>query len=292
MRDARVKTDRITLQVREVENDGQAIVFLHCSGANLMMWMPVVPRFRDRFRLILVDLRGHGQSDRPSGGYHMDEMARDVRGLMDALGLERAHIVGSSLGAEVGLSLAANEPDRVLSLVCDGALSNEAGPYGTWTGTESEFAAFVAEQLERVRSAPVAAFPSVEALVAARRERLEPLVGWNEHLEAVERHGARETAEGTFVRAFGRDAMADYLSHVFHIRLEAYYRRVRCPLLLLPGAHVLEDEREAAAMRGLAVLADRAQIAALSDWNHPFGWLFEPEEVSQTLLAFFDEAMG
>ncbi len=146
MQDMRVKVNQIELQIREYKQEGDAIIFLHFSGANLMMWQRVVPYFQDRYRLILVDLRGHGKSDRPETGYHVDEMARDVVGIMEHLKLERAHIVGSSLGAEVGLSLAANYPEKVISLVCDGALSSEYGPYGTWEGSETDFEEHVAGQ--------------------------------------------------------------------------------------------------------------------------------------------------
>ena len=83
--------------------------------------------------LILVDLRGHGKSDKPRTGNHIDQMAKDVAGVMDRLEIDHAHVVGSSLGAEVGLSLAANYPQRVTSLVCDGALYSEYGPYGIGT---------------------------------------------------------------------------------------------------------------------------------------------------------------
>ena len=136
MKELRVKVNNIELQIREYEHEGDAIIFLHFSGANLMMWQRAISDFRDRYRLILVDLRGHGKSDKPETGYHMDEMARDVIGIMDHLALERAHVVGSSLGAEVGLSMAANYPDKVISLVCDGALNSEYGPYGTSPGLD------------------------------------------------------------------------------------------------------------------------------------------------------------
>ena len=50
-----------------------------------MMWQRVVPYFQDQYRVILVDLRGHGKSDTPEDGYHMDMMAQDVIGVMDHL---------------------------------------------------------------------------------------------------------------------------------------------------------------------------------------------------------------
>ena len=71
------------------------------------MWEPVVPHLMDAYHCITLDLRGHGRSDTPVSGYTIDTMAKDVIGVLEALGLRSAHIVGSSLGAEVGLSLAA-----------------------------------------------------------------------------------------------------------------------------------------------------------------------------------------
>src|SRR4030042_6535947 len=154
MHEMRVKVNQIELQIRDYEHDGETIIFLHFSGSNLMMWQRAIPYFQGRHRLILMDVRGHGKSDKPSEGYHMDDMARDVLGVMEQLRIEQAHVVGSSLGAEVGLSLAANYPERVISLVWDGALSSEFGPYSTWEGSEMEFNTHVAQFLEKMHTSP------------------------------------------------------------------------------------------------------------------------------------------
>lgn len=284
----RVKVDQIELQIREYEREGDAIIFLHFSGANLMMWQRAVPYFQDHYRLILVDLRGHGKSDKPETGYHIDEMARDVVGIMDHLKLERAHIVGSSLGAEVGLSLAANYPGRVISLVCDGALSSEYGPYGIWEGSEVEFEEHALGQLEKMRAKPDSIYPSVDALVDATRKVLDDW--WNEHVEAMERYGACRVGEGQYRESLSRQAMADYMRHYFHCRFEDYYRRVKCPLLMASGEDVLENEREKAAMEGLAKLAEQAQIVTVSGWVHPYGWLLDPEGMCQAVLGFLSNA--
>ena len=87
-----------------------------------MMWQRTIPTFQDQYRLILVDLRGHGQSSKPTTGFHIDTMASDIAGMMNQLDLTQAHVIGSSLGAEVGLGMAANYPEQVIPLVCDGAL--------------------------------------------------------------------------------------------------------------------------------------------------------------------------
>ena len=286
MQEMRVKANQIELQIREYDHQGDAIVFLHFSGANLMMWQRAIPYFQDHYRLVLVDLRGHGKSDRPETGYHMDEMGRDVVGIMRHLRLERAHIVGSSLGAEVGLSIAANYPEKVISLVCDGALSSEQGPYGTWEGSEAEFETDVAMQLEKMRAAPETVFPSVDALVDTSCKVLDSCGWWNEYVEAMVRYGAHKVDEGKYTKAFGKRATVDYMSHYYRYRFEDYYSRVSCPLLMLPGEDVFENEREKAAMEGLARLAEQAEIATVSGWVHPYGWLLDPEDAIKAILRF------
>jgi 2-succinyl-6-hydroxy-2,4-cyclohexadiene-1-carboxylate synthase len=287
MKSMRIPTNQIELHVQDHEGGGDAVLFLHFSGANLMMWQRVVPDVRDRYRVILIDLRGHGQSDRPATGYHMDTMARDVAGVMDHLGLDRAHVIGSSLGAEVGLSLAAGHPERVRTLVCDGALASAYGPYGTWEGSEAAFEAHVTEQLTRLREAEETRYPSVEALVADRRAFFEPYGWWNAYHEAMVRHGAYEVAGGQVVKDFGPQAMADYMAHYFHARFEDYYPRVTCPILMLADRD-LDDERERAAMRGLRDLAPRAEIAEVPGWAHPYCWLLDPDPAIQAVLRFLD----
>jgi len=286
MHQKRVKTNQIDLQIREYEQAGDAIIFLHFSGANLMMWQRIIPYFQGSYHLILIDLRGHGKSDKPETGYHMDEMARDVIGIMQHLKLERAHIVGSSLGAEVGLSLAANYPHMVTSLVCDGALSSEYGPYGIWEGSETDFEAHVAYQLDKMHNTPEKTFPSVDALVDNSRAALEKYGWWNEYVEAMERYGAYKLDEGKFIQGFRKYAMEIYMKDYYHYRFEDYYSKVKCPLLMLPGEDLLENAREKAAMQGLAALAGHAEIVEVSGWVHPYGWLLNPEGACKAILKF------
>ena len=286
MHEMRVKVNQIELQIRDYEHDGETIIFLHFSGANLMMWQRAIPYFQGRYRLILMDLRGHGKSDKPSEGYHMDDMARDVLGVMEQLQIVQAHVVGSSLGAEVGLSLAANYPERVISLVCDGALSSEFGPYSTWEGSEMEFNTHVAQFLEKMHTSPERIYPSVDALVEKSREGLAEIGWWNEYVEEMERYDAFKLDEGKYVRGFRKYANEAYMKQYFHYRLEDYYARVKCPLLMLPDADLLANEREKAVMKRLSKLAPQAKVVEVSGWDHPYGWLIDPEGVCKAILDF------
>jgi pimeloyl-ACP methyl ester carboxylesterase len=285
MKDLRINVGSIELQVREYEREGDAVIFLHFGGANLVMWQGVVPYFQDEYRLILVDLRGHGKSDKPQTGYHIDEMARDVAGVMVSSKIERAHIVGSSLGAEIGLSMAANDPEKVISLVCEGALYSEYGPYGVWEGSEAEFKAHVARTLEKRRNTAEPVFASVDALVDESRQVFEKYSWWNERVEALKRYDAYEIDEGKYTSSWRKQAGLDYLERYFEYRFEDYYRRVRCPVLMLPDEEDAQDERIKTVMKKLSELA-KAEIVALPGWVHPYGWMLNPEGMSKVVLEF------
>lgn len=103
--------------------EGPAIVFVHGLAGNATHWIHVAPRFADRFRVIGLDLPGCGVTDPPPDGYSLRGYAEHVLALMDALGVERATLVGHSMGGMVSTDLALLRPDRVDRVV----LVNPAG---------------------------------------------------------------------------------------------------------------------------------------------------------------------
>lgn len=284
MRDLRVHTGAIDLQVREYEHPGSPIIFLHYGGANLMMWQRPVPYFEDQYRLILVDLRDHGKSDKPQTGDDIDQMAADIAGMMDSLQIEKAHLVGSSLGAEVALSLAANYSEKVISLVCDGAFTSEYGPYSTWQDSEEAFREHVKEHMDGMRERPEKVFPSVNAFMVDSRENLEKYGLWNEHMEALQVYDACEVRPGEFVRSWQKQARLNYMTHYFDCRFENYYPRVQCPVLMVTGSE--NEPAEISTMQGLCQLTRNGKLAVVPDWMHPYGWLLQPEAMCQTVLEF------
>ena len=284
-RELRINTQGITLQVREYPRSADAILFLHFGGGNLMMWQRVIPAFRDLYRLVLVDLRNHGKSDKPQSGDDIDQMARDLVGVLDYLKLEQVHVIGSSLGAEVGLSLAANFPDRVKSLVCDGALSSEYGPYGTWEGSEVEFREHVRDIINKYHlSDPV--FPSIQAFVASRKEAFLKNGTWNDYFEALLEYDAHPLEDGNFTRAWQHRARENYMRAYFNCRFEEYYRRVKCPVLMVTGDEEPENPLEKSAVLRMSELSADGMLAVLPGWNHPYGWLLDPDAMVKVVLEF------
>ena len=247
-RDYRVPTQDIGMQVRDYDQPADAVIFLHFGGANLMMWQRVIPAFTPHYRAILVDLRDHGKTDKPQVRNDIDQMARDVAGVMDYVSLERVHIVGSSLGAEVGASLAANYPERVQSLVCDGALYSEQGPYGIWAGSEAAFQKHVEKQLKAISEQPVEVFPTLYAFVQARKKVLLEFGAWNEAIEKMVEYDAHALGDGTFTRSHQRQAAVNYMRSYFNCHFENYYWRVKCPVLMITSDEEPDNPLEKSAI--------------------------------------------
>jgi pimeloyl-ACP methyl ester carboxylesterase len=107
-----------------VEQGGRAgvpVVFLHGTSDSWRSFENVLPELPDWMRAIAVTQRGHGDADRPATGYRTQDFADDVAALMDALGLEKAFIVGHSMGGSIAQRFAIDHPARMLGLVLIGA---------------------------------------------------------------------------------------------------------------------------------------------------------------------------
>jgi len=100
-----------------MEGAGEPLLLLHGLGSCREDWLMQVPAFATRYCVITADMRGHGRSGKPPGPYSVPMMAADVIGLLDALGVAAAHLVGLSMGGMIGLQLALDYPQRVRRLV-------------------------------------------------------------------------------------------------------------------------------------------------------------------------------
>jgi pimeloyl-ACP methyl ester carboxylesterase len=98
------------------EGDGPPVLFIRGTGADGTRWMPQVEAYQDEVPCVIFDGRGAGKSDTTPPPYTVAQMAGDTIALMDHLGLETAHISGSSLGGAIGLHMAVHAPERVETL--------------------------------------------------------------------------------------------------------------------------------------------------------------------------------
>ena len=96
--------------------DGLPVILVHGFPLDHTIWLPVVELLENEARLILPDLRGHGQSDAPAGTYSMRLIAQDLAALQDALAIRCAILVGHSMGGYASLAFAQEYPDRLAGL--------------------------------------------------------------------------------------------------------------------------------------------------------------------------------
>jgi|AntAceMinimDraft_12_1070368.scaffolds.fasta_scaffold01937_4 3-oxoadipate enol-lactonase len=119
-------TDRLTVRNGDAQlsvmvtgrADGPAVLLSNSLGAGLVMWAPQRALLDPHFRVIGYDTRGHGQSSAPAGDYSFADLTGDALAILDHLDVDRADIIGLSLGGMTALGLGLDHPDRVGRMVC------------------------------------------------------------------------------------------------------------------------------------------------------------------------------
>ncbi len=113
---AQAKVNGIRLYY-EVHGQGEPLLMIQGLGHHADFWFLQVPEFSKHFQLVIFDNRDTGRSDKPDEPYSIAGMAADVIGLLQELGLDRAHILGASMGGYVAQEIAMEHPERVKRLV-------------------------------------------------------------------------------------------------------------------------------------------------------------------------------
>ncbi len=114
-----------------VEGAGPWLVMSHSLGCNLSSWAHEAQALAGRFRVLRFDTRGHGDTDAPAAAYTLDQLADDLQALLDALGIDRCHFMGLSMGGMIGMTHALRHPgrfDRLLLCNTSSRIGPEAAP--------------------------------------------------------------------------------------------------------------------------------------------------------------------
>ena len=180
-------------------DSGETLVLVNGLADTKESWEAQVPAFAERYRVLAFDNRGVGASDAPPGPYTTAQMAGDLHGLVEALGVERFHLLGTSMGGMIAQEYAIAHPERLLSA----ALCNTyawPGPFclrmfACWrdlvptmgvgfTQREVVLWAFTTDYFERREDELL----EVEAFMAANPQPAEPYLA---QLSAIETHDTR-----------------------------------------------------------------------------------------------------
>ncbi len=125
LKSGKVKVDDINIYY-ELYGQGDPLVLVAGTGISCAPWRPFqVPEFSKHYQVLIYDHRGLGRSDKPDVPYSTRLFAKDCSGIMDALEIKRAHIMGHSMGGRVAQWLALDYPEKVRSLVLSGSGSGK-----------------------------------------------------------------------------------------------------------------------------------------------------------------------
>jgi pimeloyl-ACP methyl ester carboxylesterase len=136
----KIETNGIKLAYTRTGGDKLALVLAHGVTDNGLCWTPLATQLAPDYDVVMVDARGHGQSDAPATGYDPLTQANDLAGVIRGLGLERPRILGHSMGAVTTLVLAGTQPDLPGAILLEDPPSwwTEAGPAPTAETAQAE----------------------------------------------------------------------------------------------------------------------------------------------------------
>lgn len=247
------------------DGEGQPVMFIQGLGVDHRGWAAVARPVSAHFRCISFDNRDVGQSDLTPVPYTVADMARDSLGLMDALGLERAHLVGVSLGGAIAQTIAIEHPERVDRLVLITTYTS-GDPRGT---AIFEGQAFLRSRLDRLDFCRVT-FPWVYTVRDYRRE------GFVEEM-------MRRTAENPFWQP--QEAYERQVRATLGFSSEDRLHLIRAPALIIAAREDLLTP-----MRFTETLMARipdVTLHVVEGAGHGVIWT-DPEEVSDRIIEFLE----
>ena len=250
----------------EIEGEGPVVTFSHSLACNLSMWDEQILALRSRYRVLRYDTRGHGQTGAPAAAYTLDQLAEDLKGLLDGLGIAATHFVGLSMGGMIGQVFALKHPAMVQSLVlCDTTSRYPQGAAAVWEERIKTVGAkgmepMVAPTLERWFTAPF----------RARRKDLMDKVG-------------------AMIRSTPATGYVACCHALPKINVTERLRDVRCPALVIVGE---EDPGTPVDMaRDIHAALPVAELAVLCRASH-LSNVEQPGEFNRALGGFLDKVSG
>jgi len=249
----------------ETYGKGSPLVFLHPFSTNGYIWYFQTFPFARTNQCVVIDERGHGRSDKPQQGYAIKEMAADVVTVLDELKLNKAILVGNSIGGMILMQLNLDAPDRVAGNVIISSGTNLSA------NMPPEALAAFQKDLEGTFGG------LIEGAVSAKTKRERP--------EILELMKAQFTVAENFPRHVFFAASSDP-NGVFNWNITARLKEIRKPTLIFAG-----EEDQATPVAANKLLADNipgAQLRVVKDVGH-FYQLEKPAEFNRELRQFVSQ---
>ncbi len=262
--DATIETtsrDGVTLSYElRGDPDDEPVVLIEGLGYARWMWRWQADALADEYRLVIPDNRGTGDSDAPEGPYTIDQLAADIRRVVEAAGVERPHLVGASMGGMIAQQYALSYPARSLAVLCSSPGGPDAEPTPDATLARMFDVPDDADERAAIRHKMA---PAMDA-IADDDELLEQIIDWRLASDAPP---AARDAQAAAVQAFDVSDRLDEL---------------RVPTLVAHGT----DDRVLPVANG-RLLADRLECETAFVENAPHLFFIEhAERVNDRLRSF------
>lgn len=265
-----IKTDDAVKLYYEEAGSGTPIVFVHEFAGDCQSWEPQLRYFSRRYRVIAFNARGYPPSDVPErqDSYSQQRACDDIRSVLDGLGLDRAHIVGLSMGGFATLHFGLNYPDSALSLLVAGC------GYGAEKSQREQFRAEADTIAAELREKGMEAFAERYSLGPSRVqfEAKDPR-GWTEFRDRLAKHAAAGAAYTQLGVQKERPSLFD---------LEERLGQLALPTLIVSG-----DEDWPCLVPGIFLkrIIPSAALAVMPSTGHAVN-LEEPDVFNQLLEKF------
>jgi pimeloyl-ACP methyl ester carboxylesterase len=270
--------DGVQIQLAEWEGEGRTVFCVHGITANCRCWDVMANALSPTHRVLAMDLRGRGLSDKPDSGYSIVHHMNDIRAVLDDLGLEQVALMGHSLGAFISLVFGAIFPDRVdrIILVDGGGKLSKEQMDKVFEGIKPSL-----DRLGKV-------FPSFAAYIDVMKQTpfLHP---WLESFDTYYRYEVEEVAAG--IRPRSRpEHIQEEAQNLEKVDVSEFYGKIQVPTLILRAADgLLTDDDillpEPVAERMLKEIPD-ARIQTIEGVNH-YTIVFKPHEIRDRAILDF-----
>jgi pimeloyl-ACP methyl ester carboxylesterase len=277
----KAKGDGLKIQLAVWEGKGKQILCIHGITASCRFWDCLASALAPHHRVIAMDLRGRGLSDKPSTGYSIEHHCKDILALMNDQGLEQPVLMGHSLGAFISLVFSAQYPQRVdrLILVDGGGKLSETQMAKVFTG--------IKPSLDRLGQV----FPSLEAYLSQMKQApyLQP---WNSYMETYFRYEIEEVQGGVRSRVHPKH-IEEEARNLGKVDSSQFYSKVTSPTLILRATKGMLAEDDLLLPEDVADRMVReipnAKRVDVEGTNH-YSILFQPNKMrDQTILEFLNE---
>ena len=218
-----VNVNGINLYDLDWGGSGPVLLFLTGMGCSVHIFDEFAPRFTDKFRVLAVERRGHGDSDSPETGYDPDTLTEDLRQFLDALEIDQLILAGHSMAYIELCHFTALYPERILKLVfLDAAYDNSSAEMK---------AVFEKNPLPKMMPGwPEDFSGTIEDYIAEIKRRFPALAAvWSDAMDEQTRHVFKETSDGKVV-----DKMSDAISKAIQDTFDSYtpeYSKLHVPVL-------------------------------------------------------------